>query len=358
MNFNPAYTDCYFTKSKQALMAADHNPSVVYQIFQKHDALLCGMKQLVELHSDCSDAVRIFGLQDGMAIKPFEAVAHIIGPVQELVERESVYLGYLARLTRIATNVRAAVDAANGKPVLFFPARFDAAENQQYDGYAAKIGGATGCATLAQTLGFGNDEPVGTMPHALIAAFKGDTVAAMRAFAKARPDEGIVALVDFHNDIVKTTLECIAAADAEGIKLVGVRLDTSEKLVDKSLSDRPEHKGVNVCLVEKLLLALHENHKDDHIKIVVSGGFTPEKIATFEKHFNGNGPHVYAIGEGFLKGSNAFTSDIVAHVGFEGLESCGKVGRTMKMNGDFVNLRETYESGQDSTPSKSHQVAG
>jgi len=117
---------------------------VVYQVFQRGNAVLCGIKYALELLGQTGPEVEVQGLADGDRIAPLESVLHLHGPIQELAELETVYLGLLSRMTRIATNVRAVAEAASGKPVLFFPARFDAPEVQEYDGYAAKVGGAMG----------------------------------------------------------------------------------------------------------------------------------------------------------------------------------------------------------------------
>src|SRR5262249_51976781 len=146
-------------------------------------------------------------------------------------------IGFLARCGRVAINVRRAVEVANGKPVLFFPARFGVPEAQFYDGYAAAVGGAASCSTEKQMGGFNlyrqtHARAVGTMPHRLIAIYKGDTVRAALALAKAKPDEDIWALVDFDNDSARTAVEVLQAFKERGLRLAGVRLDTSERLVD------------------------------------------------------------------------------------------------------------------------------
>ena len=130
----------------------------------------------------------------------------------------------LSRRTRVATNTRLVVEAAWPKPVMFFPARFDHWLVQTGDGYAAHIAGAIGVSTDAQASWWGS-RGIGTVPHALIAAFGGDTVAATMAFAEHMPaDVKVVSLVDFDNDCVGTSL---AVARALGPRLAGVRLDTS-----------------------------------------------------------------------------------------------------------------------------------
>ena len=116
---------------------------------------------------------------------------------------------------------------------------------------------------------------IGTVPHGLIAAYGGDTVKAATVFADRYHGEmNITVLVDFENDSVRTALE---VAEALGPKLWGVRLDTSEDLVDRSLFDEMggfKPTGVNPRLVEKVRGALDGAGYPD-VRIVASGGFTP-----------------------------------------------------------------------------------
>src|SRR5918994_1467865 len=55
---------------------------------------------------------------------------------------ETVYLGVLTRRTLITTNTARVVEAANGKPIIFMPARHDHHRVQTGDGYAAYVAGA------------------------------------------------------------------------------------------------------------------------------------------------------------------------------------------------------------------------
>lgn len=65
-----------------------------------------------------------------------QPVIRIRGRYRDFALLETPILGYLTRISRIATNVYEALKAADGKPVLFFPARFDLPEVQAVDGYA------------------------------------------------------------------------------------------------------------------------------------------------------------------------------------------------------------------------------
>jgi nicotinate phosphoribosyltransferase len=246
-------------------------------------------------------------------------VVEVTAPYRLVAHLESVYLGVLARRTLVATNVRGVVDAAGGKPVLFFGDRYDHWATQGGDGYAAFVGGAQGVATDAQAAWWG-ERGLGTIPHALIATFGGDTVAAVAAFARHVPGVPLIALVDFDNDSVATSLAC---AREFGERLWGVRLDTSSTMVDRSLwSELGDFKptGVNPRLVEKVRRAL-DAEGFQHVRVIVSGGFTGERIRAFEAA--GVPVDSYAVGSSLLKGTADYTADVVLREG----RPCAKVGR-------------------------------
>jgi nicotinate phosphoribosyltransferase len=217
-------------------------------------------------------------------------------------------------------NVREVNDAAGEKEILFFPARHDHWLVQTGDGWAAHVAGAIGVSTEAQASWWGG-RGVGTVPHGLIAAYDGDTVAAAREFADRFGGEmNVTVLVDFENDSVRTALE---VAEALGDRLWGVRLDTSENLVDRALLDAMGDfgpTGVNPVLVERVRSAL-DAAGHERVKIVVSGGFDAEKIRRFEEL---EAPvDAYGVGSSLLRGSNDFTADVVEVDG----RPCAKVGR-------------------------------
>ena len=283
--------------------------------------------------------LRVSALRDGDRVDAWEPVIELTGPYRLVAHLESVYLGALARRTLVASNVRQVVDAAGGKPVLFFADRFDHWATQGGNGYAAFVGGAQGVATDAQAAWWG-DRGLGTIPHALIATFGGDTVAAVAAFARQFPGVPLIALVDFDNDSVATSLAC---ARAFGERLWGVRLDTSGTMVDRALwSEMGDFAptGVNRRLVEKVRQAL-DTEGFDHVRVIVSGGFTAERIAAFEA--TGVPVDSYAVGSSLLKGSADYTADVVLREG----RPCAKVGRVHRPSTRLQPVDLTAHSGAE-----------
>src|SRR4051794_22639429 len=331
------YSDAYFNFAKELLEEEGRHPRVTMQVFQKHQSILGGIDEAIAVLKQCSgrhvdrgwedgwDQLEVHALHEGDEIAPFETVMTIEGDYSLFAHLETVYLGSLARRSRVMRNVREVVDAANGKPILFFPARHDHWLVQTGDGWSAHVAGAIGVSTDAQASWWGG-RGVGTVPHALIAAYDGDTVAAARAFADRYAGEmNVTVLVDFDNDSVNTSL---AVADDLGDRLWGVRIDTSDKLVDRSLwEDMGYFKptGVNEELVRRVRAALDEKGHE-HVKIVVSGGFTVDRIREFEA--NSVPVDSYGIGSSLLRGSNDYTADVVLLEG----KPCAKVGREYRPN--------------------------
>jgi len=327
------YTDAYFNHTRATLGHDGRRPNVLMQVFQKKHAYLGGMDEALAILKLCAEdfeALTVRALYDGDRIEPYETVLTIEGDYTTFAHLETVYLGTLARRTLITTNVVNTLRAANGKPVIFMPARHDHHRVQTGDGYAAYVAGQivgapVGVTTEEQASWWGGSG-LGTVPHALIASYGGDTVTAAKHFADWAPEDmNVTVLVDFENDSVRTALE---VAHALGPRLWGVRLDTSESLVDRSLWEemgdfRPN--GVNPRLVHKVRDAL-DGAGFDSVRIVVSGGFTLEKIEEFERL--AVPVDAYGVGSSLIRGSNDFTGDIVLTDG----QPSAKVGRRQRPN--------------------------
>jgi nicotinate phosphoribosyltransferase len=331
------YSDAYFVYTKQLLEDDNHHPRVTMQVFQKQQSVLGGVDEAIAVLKLCSghrdgeswvlgwDRLIVHALHEGDRIAPRETVMTIDGDYSLFAHLETVYLGVMARRSLIMRNVLEVVQAARGKQIFYFPARHDHWLVQTGDGWSAHVAGAIGVSTDAQASWWGG-RGIGTVPHGLIAAYGGDTVRAATTFARRFRDEmNVTVLVDFENDSVRTALE---VAEALGPDLYGVRLDTSEEMVDRSLHEEMggfKPTGVNPRLVEKVRGALDGAGFHD-VRIVASGGFTAQRIAEFEAA--GVPVDAYGVGSSLIRGQNDFTADVVLVEGRPG----GKVGRAYAPN--------------------------
>lgn len=339
------YSDAYFNHAKTLLEHEQRHPHVVMQVFQRKQSILGGIDEAVAILRECSgrraadgtwtsgwDQLDVRALHEGDEIAPWETVMTIEGDYTLFAHLETVYLGCLARRTLIMRNVREVVEAAQGKPILYFPARHDHWRMQTGDGWAAHVAGVIGVSTDAQASWWGG-RGVGTVPHALIAAYGGDTAAAARAFARRfAPEMRVTVLVDFENDSVRTAVE---VADALGSDLWGVRLDTSDALADRALVERhgpAAPTGVAPELVTLVRSALDAAGHPD-VRIVASGGFDAARIRAFEAA--AVPVDAYGVGSALIRGANDFTADIVLCDG----RPCAKIGRRHNVNQRLSRVR-------------------
>ena len=322
------YTDAYFNSSRAALRTAERAARVTWQLSVKRGGWLGGIDEAVALLKLCSDdfaSLDVHALYEGDRVETWDTVMLVEGDYASFAHLETLILGTVARRTRICTNLRTIVDAARPKPIYYFGARSDHALVQPGDGLSAHVAGVASVSTDALGALTGKSG-AGTVPHALIAAYGGDTVAATLAVAAITPvDVPMIALVDYENDCVATS---VAVARALDDRLWGVRLDTSEFMVDRSVipqmgTFRPA--GVNPALVWNVRTALDAEGFGD-VKIVVSGGFDLARIRAFEEE--GVPVDAYGIGAAAHDGRWDFTADVVQLDG----KPQGKAGRELKPN--------------------------
>lgn len=350
-------TDRYFARTIGTLEHAGHDPRVTMQFFAKVEGVVAGLYECVRMLQTqlwpgyAYEDLTVWTVLEGERVEPWEVPFRIEGRYRAFAHLETPLDGVLSRRSLVASNVARAVEAANGTPVVYFGPRHDDWRIQTPDGYAARVGGGQEVSSDAGGAWWGA-EGVGTMPHAMIAALGGDVVAATLAFARyvrdREPGVPVVSLVDYDNDCVQDSVAVARAMRDEfgdGV-LEAVRLDTSSKLIDRSLYRDPELwgredlHGVNPHLVRKVREAL-DAEGFDYVGIFVSGGFTPVKIRRFEAEglpIAGYGVGSSLLGHGESSegviSSFDFTADVVQVEG----EPEAKVGRWLWENPDLIRL--------------------
>jgi len=290
--------DVYFARAERILEREGLDPVVTMEVFTRQDAILCGIDEVKNLLAHVleqadPDEVVVEALDDGDSIGPKEVVLRIAARYRAFGLYETAVLGMLAQSTGWATAARECVDAAAPLPVVSFGARHVHPDITDVLDYAAIVGGCVGASTPAGARLAGLS-PTGTMPHSLVLIF-GDTVAAAEAFDRdMEADVPRLVLVDTFRDEAE---EALRVAQALGDRLYGIRLDT------------PSERGrVTPDLVHEVRARLDQAGYG-HVKIVVSGGFDPDRIRFFRE---AQAPvDSYAVGS-YISGASPidFTGDI------------------------------------------------
>jgi hypothetical protein len=98
------YSDKYFVRAREILLADRHRPRVTMQVFGKAPAVLGGIDEaiaILKLGSMEWSELDVRALYDGDEIEPWETVLLIEGPYDAFAHLETLYLGVLPRRTRV-----------------------------------------------------------------------------------------------------------------------------------------------------------------------------------------------------------------------------------------------------------------
>lgn len=286
-------TDIYFARTSFLLEKIGKIDTIVTaEIFANEWGIFAGLEEVLFLLRN--KKVKVEALKEGEEFQPKEIVMRIEGSYGQFGYLETVILGILASSSNWATAARLCKEAANGKKVICFGARFVHPSCAPVMERSAIIGGAddVSCILGASLAG---REPRGTIPHAFILIL-GDTLEAARIFDKyVEPSTPRIILVDTFKDEAEESIRIAKFFREMGKNLDGVRLDT------------PKERGrVTPELVQEVKERLKQEGFEN-VKIVVSGGLDPERISLLEKA----GADIFGVGS-FIASYNKiqFTMDL------------------------------------------------
>ncbi|AIA29683.1 nicotinate phosphoribosyltransferase [Mycoplasmopsis californica HAZ160_1] len=329
------YISSYFHRTNEIIEKYKPNNVIKLQFFQRTDnCLLAGMDEVLDLLKNNTDTSKytIRHLPEGTIVNNLEIVLELEGQYQYFGKYEGMIDGILSRSSNIATNARNCVLAANGKDIIFMGDRADHWMLQEIDGKACRLAGCTLMSTEAQEAPGIKEATFGSVPHCLIQNFDGDVASAMQAYMELFPQDKLISLVDYHNDVIADSL---ASYKAIGQNLYGVRVDTSKNMKDHMFDnepDNPEFYGVNVEQIKRLRQAL-DNAGAKKVKIAVSSGFNAAKIAKFEAS---NAPvDAYGVGQAIFKPIVSFSADATWLNG----HAQAKEGRWYRQNNKLITYK-------------------
>jgi nicotinate phosphoribosyltransferase len=206
-----ARTDSYFLKSKE-IVGRFGDREASYAVFMRRP-VICAPRFAVEFLEQTAAARGIqFNIElnypEAAWVGAGEPILYVTGSLYHLVDLETVLLQKLGPACVAAYNASAMCADLPKVAFLAMDARHCAgAEMAEMMAYAASVGSAhakkvadavgfVGCAAAATASYFGQQQGMGTMPHALI-GYAGTTVRAAEMFHEAFPDEPLTVLVDY-----------------------------------------------------------------------------------------------------------------------------------------------------------------
>lgn len=210
------YISSYFHRTNEIIEKYKPNNVIKLQFFQRTDnCLLAGMDEVLDLLKNNTDTSKytIRHLPEGTIVNNLEIVLELEGQYQYFGKYEGMIDGILSRSSNIATNARNCVLAANGKDIIFMGDRADHWMLQEIDGKACRLAGCTLMSTEAQEAPGIKEATFGSVPHCLIQNFDGDVASAMQAYMELFPQDKLISLVDYHNDVIADSLLRIKLLD-------------------------------------------------------------------------------------------------------------------------------------------------
>ena len=259
-------TDVYFVRTMEILKAKKIDKWVKAEFIAKRFpedygwGVLAGIEEVAYLLKDLNVNVR--SMNEGTIFRAFEPVMEIEGMYSEFGVYETSLLGLFCQASGVATKAARCKKAAGDRRVISFGARRIHPVIAPMVERSAFIGGCDGVSGVknAELI---HEEPMGTMPHALI-LMMGDTVEATKAFDEViDPKVKRVSLIDTFND---EKVEAIRVAEALGKKLFGIRLDTPSS-----------RRGDIQKIIEEIRWELNLRGFG-HIQVFVSGGLDEKRI--------------------------------------------------------------------------------
>lgn len=308
------YTANYFIKTRKIVSEHLAGHIAELQFFQREDDVMaCGLDEvldLIGLFANRPERLAIMALNDGDLIASGEPVLKVTGPYEDFGFLESAIDGILSRRSSVATNAMRVIREAKGKTGLNMGDRQDDPYTQTGDGYASYVAGMRLFSTDAQGAWVGI-RGGGTMPHALIELCGGDICKAADLYYETYPDRPVTALIDYRNDAVR---DAVLLARHMGRKLACVRIDTSKALVDHWFDGKEDQyrdqdlHGVVIPQVKAMRTEL-DAAGFPFVRICVSSGFDPIRIAAFEKAHTP--VDIYGVGTYLVQNHVGYTGDLV-----------------------------------------------
>ena len=235
------WSDNYFLKTKAVVEKfGDHE--VTYAVFMRRPVLFAPSLMtdwLARIAAERGVAFKIeLNFDEGQWVGAGEPLLYISGSFAQLVDLETLYLQKLGACCVAANNAFTMCVELPNAAFLAMDARHCAGvEMAEMMAYAASVGskaaqdqvnakGFIGNATRATAKYFGNDDGLGTMPHALV-GYAGSTLKAAEMFVATFPEHPLTVLVDYYGrEITDALTVCRRFPEIASAGRLAFRIDT------------------------------------------------------------------------------------------------------------------------------------
>ncbi|MDC0073963.1 nicotinate phosphoribosyltransferase [Alphaproteobacteria bacterium] len=294
------YTDHYFNKTKK-IVSKFGNIKVKYAVFMRRPVIFTprlmieGIETAAKLRGVTFDIDPCF--KEGDWVGAGDPLVYITGSFKDLVDLETLYLQWLGPACVAAYNAYKMCSYLPNVSFLAMDARHCAGiEMSEIMAYAASIGskvakkennakGFIGNATEATSHFFGSNEPLGTMPHALI-GYAGSTVRAAEMYLDVYPDKDMTILVDYFGKEISDTLEvCKKFSKLAYEGKISVRLDTHGGRFIEGLDPQASY----AVLENNIPKSIRQYRSEDELRWLVGTGVSAAAIYHMREKLDNNG---------------------------------------------------------------------
>lgn len=240
-DFVSRHTDQYFKRTR-AIVRRFGDITATYALFMRRPVIFCPRLTVEWLTRAAAARGVTFDIEpcfeEGARVGAGQPLLYVTGPLADLVDLETIYLQRLGAACVAAYNAYSMCVDLPGVEFLAMDARHCAgAEMAELMAYAASVGsnkaradanaaGFIGNATDATAHYFGQDQGLGTMPHALV-GYAGSTLRAAEMFHETFPEAPLTVLVDYYGAEISDSLAvCRRFPELAAAGRLGVRLDT------------------------------------------------------------------------------------------------------------------------------------
>jgi nicotinate phosphoribosyltransferase len=291
------WCDHYFLRTKQTVERFG-DVTVTYAVFMRRPVIFAPGLMIAWLETVAAARGVTFDIKcnytEGQWAGAGEPLVTITGPMSKLVDLETLYLQKLGAACVAANNAFTMCVELPEVAFLAMEARHCAGtEMAEMMAYAASVGsnaakhqvgarGFIGNATKATAHYFGNDQALGTMPHALI-GYAGSTLKAAEMYVETFPGEPMTVLADYYGREVTDALTvCRRFPEMASKGHLSFRLDTHGGRFVEGLGPQESY-----AVLERFApVAVRRYRSDRELRILTGTGVSAAAIFHFRERLN------------------------------------------------------------------------